>query len=206
MPLGVTQRNDVTNDKLPPQDEAGDDDLLDSPEADQSQAIDDPDGTDVPSGDELGLENDLDPDFVVVDDEAEELINADDTVDDTPDKGDPEDMVVDDEEQLAEAETVAATARSSRPAKRNVTTAPVKKDKPTPKQVDHAKSKGEVAKRVGPAGFVKQSAGELKKVIWPTPDIVREYFVVVLLFVLIVVGFVSLLDLGFGRLLLWALT
>ena len=114
-------------------------------------------------------------------------------------------MVIDDEEQLAEAETVAAKAASSRPARRKVTTAPVKKDKPTPKQADQVKSRGEVTKRVGPAGFAKQSAAELKKVIWPTGDQVREYFVVVLLFVLIVVGFVSLLDLGFGRLLLWAL-
>ena len=195
----------MTNDKLQPQDEPGDDAVLDSPRADQSQAIDDADATDDPAGEELGLETDEDPDFVVVDDEAEELINADETVDDTPDKGDPDDMVIDDEQQLAEAETVAAKASSSRPAKRKVTTAPVKKDRPTHKQADQVKSKGEVTKRVGPAGFTKQSAAELKKVIWPSGDQVREYFVVVLLFVLIVVGFVSLLDLGFGRLLLWAL-
>lgn len=192
----------MTNDKLQPQDEPGDD-ALDSPRADQSKAT--ADAAEDPAGEELALETDDDPDFVVVDDEAEELINADETVDDTPDKGDPEDMVIDDEEQLAEAETVAATAASSRPARRKVTTAPVKKDKPTPKQADQVKSRGEVTKRVGPAGFAKQSAAELKKVIWPTGDQVREYFVVVLLFVLIVVGFVSLLDLGFGRLLLWAL-
>lgn len=192
----------MTNDKLQPQDEPGDD-ALDSPRADQSKAT--ADAAEDPAGEELALETDDDPDFVVVDDEAEELINADETVDDTPDKGDPEDMVIDDEEQLAEAETVAAKAASSRPARRKVTTAPVKKDKPTPKQADQVKSRGEVTKRVGPAGFAKQSAAELKKVIWPTGDQVREYFVVVLLFVLIVVGFVSLLDLGFGRLLLWAL-
>lgn len=192
----------MTNDKLQPQDEPGDD-ALDSPRADQSKAT--ADAAEDPAGEELALETDDDPDFVVVDDEAEELINADETVDDTPDKGDPEDMVIDDEEQLAEAETVAAKAASSRPARRKVTTAPVKKDRPTPKQADQVKSRGEVTKRVGPAGFAKQSAAELKKVIWPTGDQVREYFVVVLLFVLIVVGFVSLLDLGFGRLLLWAL-
>lgn len=213
----------MTNDKLQPQDEAGDDDILDSTEADQSQDIDDAETTaaetagdevdaqddadidDDPAGEELGLETDEGPDFVVVDDEAEELTNADDTVDDTPDQGDPEDMVIDDEDQLAQAESVAAKAKSSRPAKRKVTTAPVKKDKVTPKQADQVKSKSEVAKRVGPVGFIKQSAGELKKVNWPSGELVREYFIVVLIFVLVVVGFVSLLDLGFGRLLLWAL-
>lgn len=195
----------MTNDKLQPQDEAGDDDILDSTEADQSLAIDDADTTADPAGEDLGAETDADVDYVVVDDEAEELIDADEAVDDTPDKGDPKDMVIDDESQLANAEVVAAAAKSSRPAKRNVTTAPVKKNKPTAKQADQVKTKGEVTKRVGPAGFVKQSAAELKKVIWPDGDQVREYFIVVLVFVLLVVGFVSLLDLGFGRLLLWGL-
>ncbi|MGA4669386.1 preprotein translocase subunit SecE [Propionibacteriaceae bacterium Y1923] len=173
-----------------------DEDVLDEePEADED-----------PAGEQLAAETDEDADYIVVDDEAEELTEADDTVDDTPDKGDPEDMVIDDEEQLAEAEAVAAKAKSSRPAKRKVTTAPVKKDKATPKQADKVKSKTAEKKRTGPAGFVKQSAAELKKVIWPNGDQVREYFLVVLIFVLLVIGFVSLLDLGFGRLLLWVLT
>ena len=204
----------MTNDKLPPQDEAGDDEILDSTEADQSQDIDDQTdahiaaelNADDPSGEDLVLETEDDADYVVVDDEAEELTDADDTLDETPDKGDPEDVVIDDEDQLADAEQVAATAKSSRPAKRKVTTAPIKKNRPTAKQEDTLRARGEVRKkRTTPAGFAAQAAAELKKVIWPSGDQLREYFLVVLFFVLIVVGIVSLLDLGFGRLLLWAL-
>ena len=58
-------------------------------------------------------------DYTVVDDEAEELTNASDEVDSTPDRGDPEDMVVDDPQQLSEAEAVARRARSSRPQRRD---------------------------------------------------------------------------------------
>ena len=43
---------------------------------------------------------------------------------------------------------------------------------------------------------------ELKKVIWPTGLQVRQYFVVVLVFVLFIIAYVGLLDLGFGALLL----
>ncbi|MGD7733409.1 preprotein translocase subunit SecE [Propionibacteriaceae bacterium G57] len=181
------------------------------PEFDDEQAgdvIDDEAGTEDPAdledpaGEDLAAEADLDTDYIVVDDEAEELTDADDEVDDTPDKGDPEDVVIDDEQQLAEAESVAAKAKSTRPAKRKVTTAPVKKDRATPKQ-DKSSKGVEKKKRTGPIGFAKQSGAELKKVIWPTGDQLREYFIVVLVFVLLVVGFVSLLDLGYGRLLLW---
>lgn len=193
----------MTNDKLP-KDGAGDDETLGS-SATGSQDFEDTTAVeDGPAGEALAADVDTDADYVVVDEEAEELVEADQTVDDTPDKGDPEDMVIDDEEQLAAAETVAAQAKSSRPARRNVTTAPVKKDKPTPRQ--SAKSRAVAKKRTTPAAFVNQSAAELKKVIWPSGDQLREYFLVVLLFVLIVITFVSLLDLGFGRLLLWALT
>ncbi|MGA4508847.1 preprotein translocase subunit SecE [Propionibacteriaceae bacterium G1746] len=211
----------MTNDKLLPEDK---DDALDAqavasddsiaatdPEFDDEQAgdvIDDEAGTEDPAdledpaGEDLAAEADLDTDYIVVDDEAEELTDADDEVDDTPDKGDPEDVVIDDEQQLAEAESVAAKAKSTRPAKRKVTTAPVKKDRATPKQ-DKSSKGVEKKKRTGPIGFAKQSGTELKKVIWPTGDQLREYFIVVLVFVLLVVGFVSLLDLGYGRLLLW---
>ena len=214
----------MTDDKTLPEDEAGDDQTLTSPGAEESEDaldvddIDTDDEIDTDDIDTVALDEDRagedlafttdedDPDYVVVDDEAEELTEASDEVDDTPDEGDPEDMVIDDEEQLAEAESVAAKAKSSRPVKRKVTTAPVKKDKPTPTQKASTAKDVEKKKRTTPAGFVGQSVGELRKVIWPTGDQLREYFIVVLVFVLIIIAIVGLLDLGFGRLLLWLLT
>ena len=48
--------------------------------------------------------------------------------------------------------------------------------------------------------FVKQSVGELRKVVYPTGQQLGNYFLVVLVFVLFVIAFVSLLDLGIGKL------
>jgi len=132
--------------------------------------------------------------------DAEELIEADDPTDDTRDEGDPEDVVIDDEEQLSRATTLAKSARSTRPVKRNLTVAPVKKAQLTPKQRD-ARTKA-VVQRTTPAAFVKQAIGELKKVVWPTGDALWQYFVVVLIFVVLIMAVVSLLDLLFGALLL----
>ena len=49
--------------------------------------------------------------------------------------------------------------------------------------------------------FVRQSIGELRKVVYPTGQQLINYFVVVLVFVLFVIAYVSLLDLGLG----WAI-
>lgn len=56
-------------------------------------------------------------------------------------------------------------------------------------------------RRTGPVQFVNESVGELRKVVWPTANQVQQYFIVVLVFVLFIIAFVSLLDLGLG----WAL-
>ncbi|GAB3715352.1 preprotein translocase subunit SecE [Mariniluteicoccus flavus] len=56
-------------------------------------------------------------------------------------------------------------------------------------------------RRTTPAAFVNEAVGELRKVVWPTANQVQQYFVVVLVFVLFIIFFVSLLDLGLG----WAL-
>jgi len=53
-------------------------------------------------------------------------------------------------------------------------------------------------RRTGPVTFVKQSVGELRKVVYPTGQQLLNYFVVVLIFVLFIIAYVSLLDLGFG--------
>ncbi|MGQ7295365.1 preprotein translocase subunit SecE [Quadrisphaera sp. KR29] len=53
--------------------------------------------------------------------------------------------------------------------------------------------------------FLREVVGELKKVVYPTRDELVTYTSVVLVFVVVVMTYVSLLDLGFGRLVLWVL-
>ena len=55
-------------------------------------------------------------------------------------------------------------------------------------------------KRTSPATFYRQIVAELRKVVWPTQQQLITYFLVVLVFVLVIMTIVSLLDLGFGRL------
>jgi preprotein translocase subunit SecE len=55
-------------------------------------------------------------------------------------------------------------------------------------------------RRTSPATFYRQVVAELRKVVWPTQPQLVTYFVVVLVFVVVVMGIVSLLDLGFGNL------
>ena len=53
--------------------------------------------------------------------------------------------------------------------------------------------------RTSPATFYRQVVAELRKVVWPTRQQLVTYFWVVLVFVVVVMTFVSLLDLGFGK-------
>jgi preprotein translocase subunit SecE len=53
--------------------------------------------------------------------------------------------------------------------------------------------------RTSPATFYRQVVAELRKVVWPTRQQLITYFWVVLVFVVVVMTFVSLLDLGFGK-------
>jgi preprotein translocase subunit SecE len=55
-------------------------------------------------------------------------------------------------------------------------------------------------KRTSPATFYRQVVAEIRKVVWPTQEQLITYFIVVLVFVVVVMGIVSLLDLGFGKL------
>jgi preprotein translocase subunit SecE len=74
--------------------------------------------------------------------------------------------------------------------------APRAKNAPTP-----SRDRPEKVHRTTPVGFVKESVGELRKVVYPTGQQLLNYFVVVLVFVLFVIAYVSLLDLGMG----WAI-
>jgi preprotein translocase subunit SecE len=80
----------------------------------------------------------------------------------------------------------AGTGRSARAPKAASTK---KRDQPVKRE------------RTTPIKFVRQSIGELRKVVYPTGPQLINYFVVVLVFVLFVIAYVSLLDLGFG----WAI-
>ena len=71
-------------------------------------------------------------------------------------------------------------------------------------------SSGRPAKNAPKAGFfaritlfVRQVIGELKKVVTPTRKELINMTTVVLVFVVIVMGIVTVLDLGFGQAVLW---
>ena len=55
-------------------------------------------------------------------------------------------------------------------------------------------------RRTSPATFYRQVVAELRKVVWPSQQQLVTYFLVVLVFVVVVMAIVSLLDLGFGKL------
>jgi preprotein translocase subunit SecE len=75
----------------------------------------------------------------------------------------------------------------------------VRRPAPTPKGTATAKRDQPVKpERTTPVKFVRQSVGELRKVVYPTGQQLINYFVVVLVFVLFVIAYVSLLDLGLG--------
>ena len=106
---------------------------------------------------------------------------------------------IEDADQLVAAESVAQQARSSRPVRRSETAAPAPMGKSTAKR---APRRPRESGRVGPIKFAGQSVDELKKVVWPTWSQVSAYFWAVLVFVLVIIAYVSGLDLGFGALLL----
>jgi len=58
-------------------------------------------------------------------------------------------------------------------------------------------------KRTSLPTFYRQVVAELRKVVWPTQEQLITYFIVVMVFVLFMIGLVSVLDLGFGKLVFW---
>jgi preprotein translocase subunit SecE len=101
----------------------------------------------------------------------------------------------DDESKALEPVGAGAVGRSVKRS-RERRPAPQAKGAPTPARDRPAKQR-----RTGPVGFVRESVGELRKVVYPTGQQLINYFVVVLVFVLFVIAYVSLLDLGMG----WAI-
>ena len=55
------------------------------------------------------------------------------------------------------------------------------------------------SERTNPVTFYRQVIAELRKVVWPTQQQLVTYFIVVMVFVLVMIAYVSVLDLGFGK-------
>ncbi|WP_395657180.1 preprotein translocase subunit SecE [Nocardioides sp.] len=55
-------------------------------------------------------------------------------------------------------------------------------------------------KRTSIPVFYRQVIAELRKVVYPTQEQLVTYFIVVMVFVVAMMAFVSALDLGFGKL------
>ncbi|WP_067435166.1 preprotein translocase subunit SecE [Nocardioides jensenii] len=65
---------------------------------------------------------------------------------------------------------------------------------------DAVRGSGDEQERTGPITFLRQAIAELRKVVWPTQEQLITYFLVVMVFVIVLMTLVSLLDLGFGKL------
>lgn len=137
-----------------------------------------------------------------------------------PDAPEDDAVEIDDPEALAEAEEEAIesdeaatlarleqdftpeereAAAALAPIRRQTAKAPVrKKDTATRRRSDAAAQDENPYRASNPLEFAKQSATELKKVVWPTWPQTVTMFSAVLVFVLIMILFVGLLDLLFG--------
>jgi preprotein translocase subunit SecE len=148
-------------------------------------------------GDEL-TEDDLtedDAEDAETVDEFDEIVRnagVEKSDDDDPEAepGEPSSDGEQDDAKVLEPAGVAAAGRSAtgkRPLARTPKpAATAKRDQPAKRE------------RTTPIKFIRQSVGELRKVVYPTGQQLINYFIVVLVFVLFVIGYVSLLDLGFG--------
>ncbi len=59
---------------------------------------------------------------------------------------------------------------------------------------------GETPTRTSIPTFYRQVVAELRKVVYPTQEQLVTYFIVVMVFVIFMMTLVSVLDLGFGKL------
>jgi preprotein translocase subunit SecE len=111
------------------------------------------------------------------------------------------------EASLTESEKLAKAAAKARPTKK-------KSDESEAADSGKGKAKGKRKgrsarkrpadgnRRTTPVRFVREVIAELKKVVWPTRPQLVQYFLVVLVFVVIMITFVFFLDYGLGLLLL----
>jgi len=121
--------------------------------------------------------------------------------DDDEDGGEDGDEDADDRELVAVgagSKSRSAADGSSRTVATSETSGRGRKGRATPKQRVGAEKES----RGGPINFVRGSVSELQKVVYPTWPQLANYFVVVLVFVLIIIGIVAGLDYGIGWLML----
>ena len=118
------------------------------------------------------------------DDEADAVL-PDDT--DTVDDFDAEDVDAEEEESDEASEEESGGKRS---AKRDR-----KSDRPKTKSTGRRRNPVSFVLR-----FVREVVAELRKVIWPSRKDLITYTAVVIIFLVVMVGLVALLDLGFARL------
>ncbi len=207
------------SDDLPRADDALEDGYVSNADDDASGESDDL--VDAEAGQELDDDLSTPEPFDVVDEEAEELTASSDDEESAADE-----VQIDDPEQLEDAEADAAQAESSeprktsRPARKKKSTAaaatdedaaeaeaassvatktranaPLKKNAPTRSRAE-AEAK-DAPKKGGIGTFIGQVVQELKKVVWPTGAQLRQYFIVVLVFVLFMIAFIGLIDMLF---------
>ena len=68
--------------------------------------------------------------------------------------------------------------------------------KQRPRQQPQPKTREE---RTGPVQFLREVRGELRKVAWPTRSEVVNYSIIVFITVMVLMGFIALLDFVFGE-------
>ncbi len=104
----------------------------------------------------------------------------------------------DDETIAALEEALPEGESSNAPAAVMTSRKPVKKAGATRRRAESKREASDPYGPTTPGNFVKQSARELKQVVWPTwPELV-SHFTAVLVFVLFFIAFIGLLDVLFG--------
>lgn len=102
-----------------------------------------------------------------------------------------------------ESESDAAKSKDAPAIARKTAKAPVKKSAPTKKRSESRHDDDDPYRAKNPIEFARQSGSELKKVVWPNWPQLTKMFAAVLVFVVFIILFVSVLDYGFGSLLMW---
>ena len=126
----------------------------------------------------------------------------DEVIDELEDQFDEDSSEDTDREDDADKdESGKADKKTSKVVARKTAKAPVKKTAATRKRSETERGEHDPYRAKNPAQFVRQSAAELKKVVWPSWGELTVLFSAVLLFVLFIIAYVMLLDNGFG----WAL-
>ena len=150
------------------------------------------DGDDLPEADPVA------DDEVIAD--LEDQFDEETSEDGAEDDDAEEDESAEDDD-AEEDESAEDDGKTSKVVSRRTAKAPVKKTSATKKRRDSERGEHDPYRAKNPVQFVRQSAAELKKVVWPSWGELTVLFSAVLLFVLFIIAYVMLLDNGFG----WAL-